>query len=134
MNKLRPDLQDLFTPRPSALADRTDRALRRLDWSEHTDGVEVAAVPARLIDGTSDGIAGYVARTGPRRATKQADAVVWVGDIRVKVAPKADEKTEIVYHVGTGGPLFPTALAAGEAARKWRYGPDKIDQRTLPHV
>lgn len=129
----RPDLMALFTPFDSDASRRCHR-FDELRFSPYFEGVEVAAVPAAFIDGVSEGIAGYVARTAPKRATKQSDPIMWVGYIRVKVAPGADEKTTAVYHVGTGGPLYASRLAAGEAAKAWRWGTPKADQTTLALV
>lgn len=127
----RPDLMDLFTPRRRHDGPRGHR-FDLLDWDQYCPGVHVAKVLASFIDWSSKGIAGWIAMTTPKRATRQADAIVWVGNLRVKVAPDAGEKTTHVYHVGTGGPLFPTLVAAGEAARIWRWGEKPCEQYPLP--
>lgn len=129
----RPDLVELFTP----YQERNDSQINRfkyLTFEPYCEGVDVAIVPARFIDGTSAGVAGFVARTSPKRASKQKECCVWVGLLRVKVAIAANEKTEHVYHVGTDGPLFASWAAAGEAARAWRFPMPFSKQKSLPHV
>lgn len=113
----RPELTDVFTPRRKG--NMTPR-FNALDFAPYSDGVEVAHVPARFIDNESAGIAGWIARTSPKRRSGQEDPVRWIGRERVYLAP--DKKVAEVYHVGVGGPLFATRAEAGEAARLWRYG------------
>lgn len=123
-------------PRPK-LSDLFSRdMLEGLAWESYTDGVDVARVDATDIDGSSAGVAGWIARTSPKpRARGQTDVCVLLSNERVSVAPDADPKIPAkpiaVYHVGTGGPLFPSRVAAGEAARRWRYGDEPAKQLTL---
>lgn len=143
----RPELIDLFTPMNGK--HRSHR-FNELQWTEYSDGVRVARVDASFIDGVSLGTAGYIAQTLPRRSGYQLDLVVWSSNCRVTVAAREDprhrlkngSKTETVwtyrkvaiYHVGTGGPLFPSAAAAGEAAKTWIAGAPKANQMSLPSV
>lgn len=129
---MRPDLAEVFTPY------RRGRAVSRfveLDFHVYAEGVDVAQVHASFIDGLTAGVAGWIARTSPKRRSRQEDLVRWIGRERVYLAE--DRKVAEVYHVGVGGPLFATRAEAGEAARLWRYGlseEEREAQAALPHV
>lgn len=123
----RPDLMTLFTPFDGA--NRSHR-FDQLEWSAPVEGVSVARIPASMIDGRTRGTAGFIARTDPKRKGGQADRIMWVGNIRVKVAAE-NFKTIAIYHVGTGGPLFPTHDRAYAAAHAWRWGRNGAEQTAL---